>query len=135
MTVPATIPAHDLRAMLVSERPPRLLDVPILDGGITAREANGFAVNRGAPRWDLERQVRLVAGSIVVLSILASIFFPWFKWVAGAVGAGLAFAAVTNTCAMGTLLSRLSYSRGTRCDAQTIVCQLVDSAATDKKAS
>ena len=34
-------------------------NVHILDGGITAWEAKGFAVNRGAQRWDLERQVRL----------------------------------------------------------------------------
>ena len=43
-----------------------LTNVHILDGGITAWEAKGFAVNRGAQRWDLERQVRLVAGSIVL---------------------------------------------------------------------
>ena len=44
-----------------------LTNVHILAGGITAWEATGFAVNRGAPRWDLERQVRLVAGSIVLV--------------------------------------------------------------------
>ena len=54
----------------------------ILDGGITAWEAKGFAVNRGAQRWDLERQVRLVAGSIVLSSILGSIAVPKLKWVA-----------------------------------------------------
>src|SRR5690242_14568176 len=50
-----------------------LANVHILDGGITAWEAAGFAVNRGAQRWDLERQVRLVAGSIVVAGVLGSI--------------------------------------------------------------
>ena len=53
-----------------------LANVHILDGGITAWEAKGFAVNRGAQRWDLERQVRLVAGSIVLTSILGSIAVP-----------------------------------------------------------
>ncbi|MCH9768846.1 MAG: rhodanese-like domain-containing protein, partial [Actinomycetia bacterium] len=53
-----------------------LPNVHILDGGISAWEANGFAVNRGAQRWDLERQVRLVAGSVVLSSILASIAVP-----------------------------------------------------------
>ena len=48
----------------------------ILDGGITAWEATGFAVNRGAARWDLERQVRLVAGSIVLTSILGGLAVP-----------------------------------------------------------
>ena len=107
----------------------------ILEGGITAWEANGFAVNRGAQRWDLERQVRLVAGLIVSFSVLASIVVPGLKWVAAVVGAGLTVAALTNTCAMGMLLARLPYNRGATCDAQTIVAQLVDSPANPAKAS
>ena len=103
-----------------------LINVHVLDGGIAAWEANGFAVNRGAQRWDLERQVRLVAGLIVALSILASVVVPGAKWLAFAIGAGLAFAALTNTCAMGMLLARLPYNRGATCDLRTVVAQLVD---------
>lgn len=103
-----------------------LSNVHILEGGISAWEAKGFAVNRGAARWDLERQVRLVAGSLVLSSILASIAAPRLKWVAGAVGGGLTFAALSNTCAMGMLLSKLPYNRGASCDAQSVVSQLVD---------
>ena len=107
-------------------------NVHILEGGITAWEAKGFAVNRGAQRWDLERQVRLVAGSIVLTSILGSIASPKLKWVAAAIGGGLTFASITNTCAMGTALSKLPYNRGATCDAQTIVAQLVNSSADPK---
>ena len=107
----------------------------ILEGGITAWQAKGFAVNRGAQRWDLERQVRLVAGSIVLTSILGSLAAPKLKWLAAGIGAGLAGAALTNTCAMGMALSNLPYNRGATCDAQTIVAQLVDSAAARAKAS
>ncbi|MCF6391059.1 rhodanese-like domain-containing protein [Mycobacterium sp. MBM] len=108
-----------------------LSNVHILDGGISAWEAKGFAVNRGAARWDLERQVRLVAGSIVLTSILGSIAAPKLKWLAAGIGAGLTFASVTNTCAMGMMLSKLPYNRGTAtCDAQTVVAQLVDANAT-----
>jgi rhodanese-related sulfurtransferase len=104
-----------------------LTNVHILDGGMNSWEAGGFSVKRGAQRWDLERQVRLVAGSIVALSILASIFVPGFKWVALFIGSGLVFAAVSNTCMMGMMLAKLPYNRGATCDAQTIVAQLVDS--------
>jgi rhodanese-related sulfurtransferase len=86
-------------------------DVAILDGGIVAWEADGNPVVRDVIRWDLERQVRLVAGSIVALSILASVFVPGARFVAGFVGAGLVFAAVSNTCAMAHVLSRLPYNR------------------------
>ena len=103
-----------------------LTNVHVLNGGVTAWEATGFAVNRGAPRWDLERQVRLVAGLIVALSVLASILVPGAKWVAFAIGGGLAFAALTNTCAMGMLLARLPHNRGATCDLRTVVAQLVD---------
>jgi rhodanese-related sulfurtransferase len=111
-----------------------LPSVHILDGGITTWEAKGFPVNRGTQRWDLERQVRLVAGSVVLTSILGSIAVPRLKWLAAGIGGGLAGAALTNTCAMGLALSKLPYNRGATCDAQTIVSQLIGSPA-DRKAS
>lgn len=89
-------------------------DVAILDGGIVAWEADGNPVVRDVIRWDLERQVRLVAGSIVALSILVSIVVPGARFVAGFVGAGLVFAAVSNTCAMAHVLARLPYNRPRR---------------------
>ena len=106
-----------------------LVNVHVLDGGITAWESSGFAVNRGTPRWDLERQVRLVAGSMVLTSILGSLTAPKLKWVAAAVGGGLTFAALADTCAMGTLLSKLPYNRGDACDGPAVVAQLVGSPA------
>ncbi len=112
-----------------------LVNVHILEGGITAWQATGCAVNRGAQRWDLERQVRLVAGLIVIASVLAGIVVPGLQWVAAVIGAGLTFAALTNSCAMGMLLARLPYNRGAACDAQSIVAQLVDSPANPAKAS
>lgn len=112
-----------------------LSNVHILDGGIAAWEAAGFVVNRGTQRWDLERQVRLVAGSIVLSSVLGSIAVPRLKWLAGAVGGGLTVAALSNTCAMGMLLAKLPYNRGASCDAQSIVAQLVDSNRADEKVS
>jgi Protein of unknown function (DUF2892)/Rhodanese-like domain len=104
-----------------------LANVHILEGGMNSWEAGGFGVNRGAPRWELERQVRLVAGLIVALSVLAGIVVPGAQWVAFAVGAGLTVTALTNTCAMGMMLARLPYNRGPRCDADAIVAQLVAS--------
>lgn len=104
-----------------------LANVHILDGGITAWQAKGLAVNRGKPRWDLERQVRLVAGAIVLSSVLGSVAAAKLKWIAAAIGGGLTIASLTNTCAMGMMLSKLPYNRGAICDAQTVVAQLVGS--------
>lgn len=112
-----------------------LPNVAILDGGITAWESQGFEVSRGVQRWDLERQVRLVAGSIVATSVLGSVFSPKLKWVAAAMGAGLAGAAVANSCLMGMMLSRLPYNRSQACDARTLVAQLTDDCSAQKAQS
>ncbi len=96
----------------------------VLENGFTAWEGHGFAVDRGTPRWELERQVRLVAGSVVLSSILGSVAVPRLKWLAAAIGGGLTFAAVTDTCAMATGLAKLPYNRGAGADVQTIVSAL-----------
>ncbi|GAA3778665.1 rhodanese-like domain-containing protein [Micromonospora maritima] len=103
-----------------------LPNVRVLDGGMLAWQATNAPVVQGRPRWDLERQVRLVAGSIVLAAVVGSVFVPGLKWVAAFIGAGLTFAALTNTCAMGMLLGKLPYNRGASCDLDTIVGQLRD---------
>ncbi|AOT61607.1 MULTISPECIES: rhodanese-like domain-containing protein [Streptomyces] len=103
-----------------------LPNLRVLDGGMTAWEAAGAPVNRGEARWDLERQVRLVAGSIVLVSGVTGIFVPGAHLVGTAIGAGLTFAALSNTCAMGMLLSKLPYNRGPRTDIRAVVAALRD---------
>jgi rhodanese-related sulfurtransferase len=100
-------------------------NIHVLDGGIMAWESSGGDVKRGAQRWDLERQVRFVAGLLVLVGIVGSYFVPQLRLLSGFVGAGLVFAAITNTCTMGMLLSKLPYNRSTpSCDVDTIVAQL-----------
>ncbi|MDW4905523.1 rhodanese-like domain-containing protein [Streptomyces sp. ADMS] len=101
-----------------------LPNLRILDGGVLAWEAAGGRLNRGPARWDLERQVRLVAGGIVLLSGLAALLVPGLYLIGTAVGAGLTVAALTNTCAMGMLLSKLPYNRGPRPDLQSVISAL-----------
>jgi hypothetical protein len=96
----------------------------VLENGLIDWEGQGFAVARGAQRWDLERQVRLVADSVVLSAVVASAAIPRLKWLAAAIGGGLTNAAVTNTCAMATALSKMPYNRGAASDAKTILAQL-----------
>ncbi|MEV5412802.1 rhodanese-like domain-containing protein [Thermopolyspora sp. NPDC052614] len=102
-----------------------MANLRVLDGGLLAWEAAGAPVSRGRPRWDLERQVRLVAGVLVLASVLGGLVVPGLEWLAAAIGAGLAVAALTNTCAMGMLLARLPFNRVAACDAEAIVARLV----------
>ncbi|MGO4443576.1 rhodanese-like domain-containing protein [Mycobacterium sp. 2YAF39] len=96
----------------------------VLQDGILDWEERGYDVDRGEQRWDLERQVRLVAGSIVLTSVVGSVVVPKAKWIAAAIGGGLTYAAVSNTCAMATVLSKLPYNRGAQADAVTLVSDL-----------
>ncbi len=96
----------------------------VLQDGLTDWERNGFDVQRGNARWELERQVRLVAGSIVLSSVLGSVAIPKLKWVAAAIGGGLTFAAVSDTCAMATALSKLPYNRGEATDGHDLIEKL-----------
>ncbi|PXY22966.1 rhodanese-like domain-containing protein [Prauserella muralis] len=103
-----------------------LPNLRVLDGGIAAWQAEGAPVRGGRPRWDLERQVRLVAGSIVLVSVLVSLVFPPAKWAAAFIGGGLTVAALSNTCLMGMLLAKLPYNRGRRVNVEDIVAALKD---------
>jgi rhodanese-related sulfurtransferase len=107
-------------------------NIRVLEGGMVGWEGAGGALNRGRARWDLERQIRLVAGSIVVAFVIASIWVPGLRFVAGAVGLGLAVAALTNTCLMGALLSKLPYNRANSCDVEAVVDQLTGRTATSR---
>ncbi|MBP2329479.1 rhodanese-related sulfurtransferase [Kibdelosporangium banguiense] len=106
-----------------------LPNLRLLDGGMTAWQAAGGPVRHGRPRWDLERQVRLVAGAIVLTAVLIGLVVPPVTWLAGAVGAGLVIASLTNTCVMGMLLAKLPYNRGSRRNYDAVVAALRDERA------
>lgn len=101
-------------------------DLRVLQGGIGGWLDIDGDVVRGDEKWGLERQVRAVAGGIVLTSILASIPVPKLRFVGGGIGLGLLVSALTNTCAMGNVLAKLPYNRGPKCD---LDCVLRDIAA------
>jgi len=77
-----------------------------VEGGTLACEQAGLPVVRGKKTISLERQVRITAGSLVVLvAVLSWLIHPAFIALSAFVGAGLIFAGVTDTCGMGLLLA------------------------------
>ncbi|WP_438874213.1 rhodanese-like domain-containing protein, partial [Streptomyces calidiresistens] len=98
--------------------------LPVLTGGVSAWERTGAPVNRGRERWDIERQVRLVAGSLVLTGALTSFLVPGAQLLSAFVGGGLAVAAITNTCAMGVLLSRMPWNRTPSFDPREAITRL-----------
>ncbi|MGW6356596.1 rhodanese-like domain-containing protein [Streptomyces sp. NPDC055092] len=90
------------------------IEAATLDGGTSAWAAGGHPVERPAgarTTWPMDRQVRLAAGSLVVIGFLAGVAWPPAHWLSGAVGAGLVFSGVTNTCGMAAVLAKLPHNR------------------------
>ena len=85
----------------------------VVEGGTLAWAEAGLPLNRGNSKvMSLERQVRIAAGTIVLCGVLLAHFVnPAFIWLSGFVGAGLIFAGITDTCAMGMLISKLPWNQ------------------------
>lgn len=87
-------------------------NVVIVSGGTQAWLAAGLPVQRGKKAISLERQVRIAAGSgILVSSLLAIAVHPYFAGIAAFTGAGLVFAGVTDTCGMGMMLAKMPWNQ------------------------
>jgi rhodanese-related sulfurtransferase len=76
-----------------------------------AEQGLPLQIDKTAP-ISLMRQVQIVAGSLMLVgTILGTLVSPWFLLLSGFVGAGLVFAGITDTCAMGMLLAKLPYNQ------------------------
>lgn len=84
-----------------------------VEGGTAAWEQAGLPVVRGTGKvMSLERQVRVAAGSLVLLgALLGWTVHPAFYVLSAFVGAGLVFAGLTDWCGMGMLLARMPWNR------------------------
>ncbi len=83
-----------------------------VEGGTLACIEAGLPVVRGAPAVSLERQVRIVAGALVLLgTTLGWLVHPAWSGLSAFVGAGLLVAGLTDTCAMGLLLARMPWNQ------------------------
>jgi rhodanese-related sulfurtransferase len=90
-----------------------VVEVWNLQGGIQAWKDAGYETLRGARApLSLERQVRIVAGSLVLLGTLLGAFVsPWFLLLSGFIGAGFIVSGLTGSCGMAMLLTRLPYNQ------------------------
>ena len=88
-------------------------NVVSIAGGTSAWARAGLPVVRGARRMiSLERQVRIGAGSLVLIGLALGWFVhPAFLLLSAVVGAGLVFAGVTDWCGMGMLLAKMPWNR------------------------
>jgi len=86
--------------------------VKVMDGGLTGWQKEKLPVIKGEGGVSLERQVRIIAGSIVLFGIILSRFIhPGFIGISILVCCGLIYAGFTDNCLMGMLLMKLPYNK------------------------
>jgi rhodanese-related sulfurtransferase len=90
-----------------------------IEGGTLACVEAGLPVVRGQKAMSLERQVRIAAGSLVLLGVALSFLHPYLIGLSAFVGAGLVFAGITDTCGMGMLLARMPWNQ---CSSSSTSC-------------
>lgn len=82
----------------------------VVEGGTLAWMGAGFPVQRGKV-MSLERQVRIAAGSLVLVGfVLSQWVHPALIFLSAFVGAGLVFAGITDWCGMGLLLAKAPWN-------------------------
>lgn len=103
-----------------------LAHIHILDGGLSAWESAGKPVTRGKrQKWSIERQVRGIAGTLVFAGAVGGLtLWPPLILLAAAVGGALTFSAITDTCGLAILLSKLPYNQGATCDIRDVIARL-----------
>jgi rhodanese-related sulfurtransferase len=83
-----------------------------VEGGTSAWESAGLPVQKGKKVMSLERQVRIAAGSLVVIgAVVGQFVHPGGFGLSAFVGAGLVFAGITDTCGMGMMIARMPWNR------------------------
>ncbi|AXQ53818.1 MULTISPECIES: rhodanese-like domain-containing protein [Streptomyces] len=100
-----------------------------LEGGTAAWASAGGELHHpattAAPTWAMDRQVRLTAGSVVLLGLLLGVLIhPAFQLLAAGIAAGLVYSALSNSCAMASLLGKLPYNRPARGNLDTTLAAL-----------
>ena len=84
-----------------------------VEGGTDAWLAAGLPAIRGKKAMSLERQVRITAGSITFIGAMAAILTGnvYLAGIPAFIGAGLVFAGVTDSCAMGMVIAKMPWNQ------------------------
>ena len=83
-----------------------------VEGGTSAWQSAGLPVVEGKKVMSLERQVRIAAGSLVVIgAVVGQFVHPAGYGLSAFIGAGLVFAGVTDTCGMGMMIAKMPWNR------------------------
>jgi len=83
-----------------------------VEGGFLAWQAAHYPITKTKGQFPIMRQVQIVAGSLILLGSLGSMFITSeLIWLAVFVGAGLTFAGLSGWCGMALLLGAMPWNK------------------------
>lgn len=95
-----------------------MTNLHVIEGGIGECKNCG-AETQCRPVMSLERQVRISAGTLVLIGLaLGAYVTAWGYLLTGFVGAGLIFAGITDRCGMALLLAHAPWNRDPSAEAR-----------------
>jgi len=95
----------------------------LLNGGINAWSEHSLPLNTGKKTMSLERQVRIAAGILILTGAVLGFYqHPLWHLLSAFVGAGLTFAGITDSCAMGMLIAKMPWNRGGKTANECMIC-------------
>lgn len=83
-----------------------------VEGGTLGWDTAGLPVVRGKKAMSLERQVRILIGSLVLASSLLAYFVhPYWIGLTAFFGGGLIFSGITDFCGLALILARMPWNQ------------------------
>ncbi|MDX2079492.1 MAG: rhodanese-like domain-containing protein [Terrimicrobiaceae bacterium] len=101
-----------------------LQDLEVLEGGLNAWKAAGHPVVEGERKvLPLDRQMRILIGSLVVLGVVLGIWIhPAWLALPAFLGCGMVFAGFTDLCPLANAMARMPWN--TRGSAGQMKCEM-----------
>ncbi|MFE6177268.1 rhodanese-like domain-containing protein [Streptomyces sp. NPDC056464] len=103
-----------------------------LVGGTQGWAARGHELHRpasgGRRTWAMERQVRFTAGALVLVGLVLALLHPAWQLLSAGIAGGLVLSALTNTCGMAAVLSKLPHNRPRPADLEATLAALAQQA-------
>ena len=95
----------------------------LLEGGINAWKQHSLPLNVGKKTMGLERQVRIAAGILIMTGAALGFFLnPLWHILPAFIGAGLTFAGITDSCAMGMLIAKMPWNQKGAAADECMIC-------------
>jgi len=84
----------------------------VIEGGIAAWAAKGLPVNKGKSVIPVDRQTRIVVGTMILIGLALGYFVnPAFLLLSAIGGCGMIYAGITDLCPLADMIAKLPWNK------------------------